>query len=102
MANGLPNHDSGQGSDDKIKPPTADLPRDAVDSEALDVDSECGADELSDAPVLLASDAVAPEEVEVRVEMANVARTEHPLRRIEAHWETKRLNDLLREVYDEE
>jgi hypothetical protein len=102
MTNGLSNHDSGQGSGDRLKPPTAALPDDAVDNAWDDVDAKSSADKFSDAPAQLASDAAVPAEVEGHAKIANVAHTESSLRRIEAHWEAKRLDDLLQEVYNDE
>jgi hypothetical protein len=102
MTNGLSNRDSEQGSGDRLKPPTAALPDDAVDNAWDDVAAKSSADKFSDAPAQLASDTAVPAEVEGQADIANVVHTESPLRRIEAHWKGKRSNNLLREVYDDE
>lgn len=66
------------------------------------MDAKSSADKFSDSPAQLASDAAVPAEVKGQAEIANVVHTESPLRRIEVHWEAKRLDGLLREVYNDE
>jgi hypothetical protein len=103
MPNGLSNDDSGTRSRDKSKQPEPVLVDDAVDSKTCESDADASHEELNDAPLKLTPDMVTPEELEVQAEMANVVvRADHPLRLIEAHWEAKRLDALLREVYEEE
>lgn len=66
------------------------------------MDAKSSADKFSDAPAQLAADAAVPAEVEGQAEIANVVHTESFLPRIEAHREAKRLDGLLREVYNDE
>jgi hypothetical protein len=80
----------------------AALPDDTVNNAWDDVDAKSSADKFSDSPAQLASDAAVPAEVKGQAEIANVVHTESPLRRIEVHWEAKRLDGLLREVYNDE
>ncbi|MGH8502449.1 MAG: hypothetical protein ACREVE_08240 [Gammaproteobacteria bacterium] len=107
MPNGLSSHDSGQGSRDNDPQVAAALPEDedisededtgVSEDEALELDFADDVDDLQDL-----SDDTDSELLTAESEVFVVATPRHPIRAIEAHWEAKRLDAMLREVYDEE
>lgn len=102
MSNGVSNHGFRQHSRNGNKPPAAPLEDDA-DEEILNDEDPLDPEKLFDEDSESDHDPFTTDELEtaVREEPTIVKRREHPLRRIEARWEDKRLSDLLREVYEE-
>jgi hypothetical protein len=101
MSNGLSNHDSGQRTPPGNKQAAAGQFNDPVNNAVDDANCDLGHDESHDEP-LKAPDLNTLEELEIEAELVHVGAKDHPFRLIEARWEAKRLDALLREVYDEE
>ena len=103
MSNGLSKHDSGQYSRGGKKPSAAPLDDGADEETFIDEDSIAPDQMLDDDSEAGKKSSITDElEAAAAAETAIAKRRQHALRRIEACWEEKRLNELLREVYDEE
>lgn len=116
MSNGLSNQDSGHRSGGGKKPPPPALLEEAEDTDALALDAPEQEELPEDAEFAAGADLIVPETLETdaleaealedeavaEAEPAPVSRSKHALRLIEARWEEKRLQALLKEVYDDE
>lgn len=110
MANGLSNNDSGQGSRDSDPHAAAALLEDedltgdkdideASEDESFELDF---VDDTDDLQILSDETLTGVELFATEIEAFVVATPSHPIRAIEARWEAKRLDAMLREVYDED
>lgn len=110
MPNGLSNHDSGQGSRDSDPHAAAALLEDEDVTEDEDVDEVSEdetfeldfADDADDLQILSDETLTGAELFTSETGALVIDTPRHPIRAIEAHWEAKRLDAMLREVYDEE
>jgi hypothetical protein len=103
MSNRLSNHDSAQHSQGGKQLPAVPLD-DGANEEIFIDENSIAPHQVFDNDSEMDNEPPNTDEFEAAAaaELTMAKRREHALRRIEARWEESRLNDLLREVYDEE